>query len=277
MNDNLDPQSDSANQEREPMMENPTVTMAGLKPFSNEQDSDPNLWLQKFKTFAKVKKLADDIIVPQFSLLLTGKAERCFSTLPEDRTTTFAELEKTFLEMFTPSEAIRWSQVQALMSRVQALMSRQQGASETSDDFIEDVRRQAGLLKKDDKEVVDFIVNGLRPEIRSFVLSKEASNLRDVTKFARMGQSLHPHENSQATLQSIVASLGRMEARLDNVQQEVTKVQVNAIQQTESRMNNYHHRDGSHQDKQRQQFTYGQNQQLSGRQDNRSSHWKNQG
>ena len=52
-------------------------------------------------------------------------------------------------------------------------------------------------LKKSDTELMDKIVHGLSKEVKNFVVMKEAKNLEQVTKYARMGQSLVNGESSK--------------------------------------------------------------------------------
>ena len=58
------------------------------------------------------------------------------------------------------------------------------------DCYIEKVLKCGRKLKKSDTELMDKIVHGLSKEIKNFVVMKEAKTLEQVTKYARMGQSL---------------------------------------------------------------------------------------
>ena len=115
-------------------------------------------------------------------------AEDWYTSLTEEVKNDFGSLKAKFLERFD-------SNVDRVHS-YSVFLELSQG-SDSVDSFIEKVLKCGRTLNKSEAEMMDKIIHGLHKEIKNFVIMKEANSLEDVTKYARMGQSITSSENSQ--------------------------------------------------------------------------------
>ena len=69
--------------------------------------------------------------------------------------------------------------------------------------FISNVRELGAKLEKDEDTIMERIISGLRPRIKSYVLSQAPADLNAAMQHARMGQSLYPDDDEISMLQML--------------------------------------------------------------------------
>jgi hypothetical protein len=102
--------------------------------------------------------------------------------LPDDQKDTFDHLTTAFLERYKPKEIEKYRYAKELFSQ-------KQEANESVDSFLTKLRKKAEIAGLDVKAQIFAALNGLRPEIASFVLEHPPlENLDDVLKHARLAE-----------------------------------------------------------------------------------------
>lgn len=168
-----------------------------------EEGDSAKFWLEKFNKAGTLKKWNDEEKCIHFCFALGNHAENWYSSLTEQVKNDFEKLQENFLERFE-SGADRVFSYSEFLELTQGL--------DSVDCYIEKVLKCGRKLKKSDTELMDKIVHGLSKEVKNFVVMKEAKNLEQVTKYARMGQSLVNGESSKV----FGVTKGRNEESRDN-------------------------------------------------------------
>ena len=153
-----------------------------------EEGDSAKFWLEKFNKAGTLKKWNDDEKCIHFCFALRNHVEDWYSSLTEGVKNNFESLLEKFLgrfekgadRVFSYSEFIELTQ-----------------GSDSVDCYVEMVLKCCGRkLKKSDSALMDKIVHGLNKDVKNFVVMKEAKNLEEVIKYARLGQSLTSVETS---------------------------------------------------------------------------------
>ena len=160
---------------------------SGLSVPKFEEGDSAKFWLEKFNKAGTLKKWSDDEKCIHFCFALGNHAEDWYTSLTEEVKNDYDKLQASFLARFE-SSADRVFSYSAFLDITQG--------SDSVDTYIEKVLKSGRKLKKNDRELMDKIIHGLHKEVRNFVIMKEAKTLEQVTKYARMGQSLTSSESS---------------------------------------------------------------------------------
>ena len=153
-----------------------------------EEGDSAKFWLEKFNKAGTLKKWNDEEKCIRFCFALGNHAENWYSSLTEQVKNDFEKLQENFLERFE-SGIDRVFSYSEFLELTQGL--------DSVDCYIEKVLKCGRKLKKSDTELMDKIVHGLSKEVKNFVVMKEVKTLEQVTKYARMGQSLVNGESSK--------------------------------------------------------------------------------
>jgi hypothetical protein len=132
--------------------------------------------------FIDFKSVAAEKRLPLFKLRLTGAALDWLLALPDDQKDTFEHLTTAFLERYKPKELEKYRYAKELFSQ-------KQEAHESVDSFVTKLRKKAEIAGLDVKAQIFAALNGLRPEIASFVLEHPPLDaLDDVLRHARLAE-----------------------------------------------------------------------------------------
>ena len=158
-------------------MQSRSTTSVPVPEFDGHKTGEDNakLWLGRFEKVARVRKWKDDEKCLQFSLLLTDAAEKWFYSLEQEHQDNYEDLSSQFRERFFPTELDRPRRVKEFLNSMQG--------KESVQEYVESIQARGRSLQKSALEIQDVVVNGLRQEIRNFVLTKEAKSLEEIVKF----------------------------------------------------------------------------------------------
>ena len=160
---------------------------SGLSVPKFDEGDSAKFWLEKFNKAGTLKKWSEDEKCIHFCFALGNHAEDWYSSLTEEVKNNYDQLQANFLARFE-SSADRVFSYSEFLDITQG--------SDSVDTYIEKVLKCGRKLKKNDRELMDKITHGLNKDVRNFVIMKEAKTLEQVTKYARMGQSLTSSEPS---------------------------------------------------------------------------------
>ena len=164
--------------------------------FSGENDDAGN-FLDKFELYGKFHKWNNDEMLQAFPLSLSGTAEIWYSTLDKATFTSYAQLAKLFRDRFL-SPASNWVLRQQLGQR-------KQSSSESLNEYSADIRRRCQRLGIPISEQLHYFIQGLRPDLRDYVILQQPKSLEDAENAARIKDSLGKSPSSNLTASDVLA------------------------------------------------------------------------
>ena len=118
--------------------------------------------------------------------------------------TTYEGLKEALIERF-PRQDDEWEDFSAVFGA-------KQSSGQSVDDFLENIEKHAAAGKIADSQVVKAAVQGLKPEIKKFVRSRDVETLAELKKWARRAEQLELEEGPGVETNKIIRA---MEASLD--------------------------------------------------------------
>lgn len=178
-------------------------------PFYGLPGEDATQWAQTFQRYYTFRGLGARQAANLFPLMLRDIALTWFNEKFPVPPTTIEPVLQQFRERFGLSDAAKW--------RFRGeLWRRKQQTTESVDAYFQDMQRRATRLGLEQTELRDAIVQGLRSEIRTFVLQREAKTIADVYKAAQLAEStIDPVTSTMAGhLEKSLELMKRLEDRL---------------------------------------------------------------
>jgi Retrotransposon gag protein len=159
------------------------------RPFTGKtSENDAESWLEFFELYCKHRGLNNSERLTLFPLMMRNGAADWLATLPKTQLQSYDSLVTAFRDnYFVPAE-LRWKEAGMLWNQSQR-------EDEQVEDFVTRVRRGARRIKLADTQLVDIILNGLRPSIRLHVLQKGGDTLNDLIKTAKLAEAVAPVSN----------------------------------------------------------------------------------
>ena len=174
----------------------PTVTPTGtvslqdiscyLKPFTGAANATDvaDKWIKSFNLYARLKHMNDADKLCLFELMMADQAATWFSTLPMDVKTDFTGLQTTFKQRYAMSPIDKFRKSKEILHRTQA-------PSESVDDYFAWMQSAAEKVDLPESALKQAIIQGLRPNIRVFVLHSQANTLAELLQVARTSETAH--------------------------------------------------------------------------------------
>lgn len=151
--------------------------------FSGASRVDADAWLHRFIQYVDYKRLGDEQKLQLFKLLMTDAAADWLRALPDEATRDFRDVVKKFNDRFVANAACK-------NANVAALWNRRQRPGETAEDFITATLRIAARIPVRDEDLVRHAaIQGLKEDIRRFVLLSRCSNIEEVMEAARLAEA----------------------------------------------------------------------------------------
>ena len=157
-----------------------------LKSFAGaaNAEQDAEKWLDAFNLYTDFKRLTGNDKLRLFKLMLTEQAAVWLKSVPPHLQQNIDQLMKQFQERYGLSRVDRWRQTANIWSR-------KQGPQETVADYIAAMQEAATRVDMPEHYLADAIVQGLRPELRLFVLHSKASTIPQILDVARTSEAAH--------------------------------------------------------------------------------------
>ena len=182
--------------------------------FSGASRVDADAWLHRFVQYAEYKRLGDGQRLQLFKLLMTDAAADWLRALPDEATRDFRGVVQRFNDRFVANAASK-------NANVAALWNRRQRPGETAEDFITATLRIAARIPVRDEDLVRHAaVQGLKEDVRRFVLLSRCNNIEEVMEAARLAE----------------ATTDQTPATADRLLLQQLASQVNAIQEAIGKM-----------------------------------------
>ena len=168
-------------------------------PFYGYSTDDPKAFIDRFNTYATLQSMEDGRKISACRMLLQGPADIWYLSLAEASKATWEAFKTAFLEAFGGSET-QWLLEQKMEDRKIA-------AGETVETYINDIRKLANRAGASDTDIKRALVRGLRPELRSFVISQNPKTLDDTISKIKIGETAKVGESSTSLNSATVAEL----------------------------------------------------------------------
>ena len=152
--------------------------------FHGRSDESGDEWLRHFQHFCLYKAFDGDKSLALMKVLLKGNAANWFDSLTATQTASFDALVTAFKTRYKPPDTMKFKSAKELYSH-------KQREDESAEDFIESMRKLGREIKEgpEGDEMSKYaILNGLRPNIATFVTQREPENLDDLVKSARLAE-----------------------------------------------------------------------------------------
>jgi len=172
---------------------------------------DAMSWGQTFERYVMFRGMGNKQAAHLFPLLLRDVALSWYNdTFPNAKDAeAITEVLVKFKKRFGLNESARWKHRGEVWQR-------RQGPNESVASFVSDMQRKAALLEMDAKELQDAVIQGFRPEIRTFVVQREPKSLGQVYNTALLAESTVESSSAQIAgqLERSVNLMKKLEARL---------------------------------------------------------------
>lgn len=197
-----------------------------VKPFNGLQPADK--WLQQFQLYTTYKHIAGKEKIDLFRLLLTDTASDWLSTLSPPIVASEATLFAAFQNRFGMTQAQKWRTEKELWSR-------DQQDKETVDEYVTIMQVVANRVGMGPEQLLKLIIQGLKPELRLFVLNARVANIEELLSIARTCEAARQvdkpsHQSSIDVLTEVVGSLAVAVAELTSKSSTTTPVVQAPIQ-----------------------------------------------
>ena len=173
-----------------------------VKPFTGGENAER--WLQTFVLYTNFKNLLEVEQLGLFKLMMTEQAADWITALPDVTKDSFTALVSAFKERYGLSEAAKWKAEKDIWGRMQ-------GKEESVDDYVTSMQLMANKVSMPTDTLKKAIIQGLKPELRLFVLNAKAKDIQELLTVARTCEAARSadtqHSSNIDVLTDMVGSL----------------------------------------------------------------------
>ena len=170
------------------------VPLSVMDRFDGTTDAD--MWLSKFKTYCKLRKVSDADTILTLPLYLKGPADVWYHGLSEADGES-GELINKFKVRFQPPGHLR-----AIKTEQFQLCKMSQ--SEDVEIFVDRLSRLGKLSGKSPEDIRDQAILGLPDHVKIFVIGKEPQTIEDVIKYSRMASFINAASTASSTCTDVM-------------------------------------------------------------------------
>ena len=175
--------------------------------FKGTDKEDAGVWINRFELYAKIKQWTEPQKATTMPLLLRDNAAIWYDSLPEKDKTSYAAIRAAFTTRYLHHPAFRWTLLEKFVNR-------KQGDKESAADYIQAMEKAGRDLKKGDSDIIDAVIQGLRPDISEFVMERMPNSLDSTLHFARLAESIKRRKPDNSQMQSSIHALQHQIAHL---------------------------------------------------------------
>ena len=147
----------------------------------------------EYKEYGDNKKLA-------LMVLLAGGAATWLESLTADQTDTWQHLHDVFKTRYTAPSFMKFKSAKDLFNT-------KQQPSQSVDDFVAYMQKFAKFVEADEKMVMFAVLNGLRPEISTYVTQQQPKDIRELLDQARVGEMTNTKQPEKETATEVQIAL----------------------------------------------------------------------
>jgi len=153
--------------------------------FNGKAGQDPSDWLRHFILYSTFKGYTDDRQKSLFKVLLTDGAADWLEGHGFPAETTFNDLKQAFEQRFKSPNVLKYKNAKEVFTR-------RQGVSQSVDDYVTDMLKIGKAIEISDQMLKFAVLNGLRPELATYVTQRQPENMADLLQAARIAELTLP-------------------------------------------------------------------------------------
>ena len=175
-----------------------------LPKFSGDSAEDVKQFLRQLDQTATFNKFTNVQKAEALPLLLTGNANVWFSAPAHLAGKTYDQLCEALIRQFL-SESDIW------LLR-QQLLNKRQTENESVAQFASEIRKLCLRLDLLVEESVHFVINGLKPELKSYVLLQRPKTFFEAQTFAKLKEAIPLYESPLYRTEEILSALSKLKS-----------------------------------------------------------------
>jgi len=218
-----------------------------LKPFTGQQNVDK--WLQSFELYTSFKRMLSTDKLGLLQVMLTEQAADWLAALPRSSKLQYDILVTALKKRYGLSEAEQWKAEKDLWGRMQ-------GSSESVDEYVTTMQLMANKVSMPAETLKKAIIQGLKPELRLFVLNAKAKDIQELLVVARTCEAARSADGNQKTnIDTLTDMVGSLLSKVSDLttQKEQSAKRVQFVETAmSSRESTPQYEQSSPHDKQRQ-------------------------
>ena len=172
--------------------------------FSGDSGEDVKQYLRQLDQTATFNKFTNLQKAEALPLLLTGNANVWFSASPHLAGKTYEQLCEALIRQFL-SESDIW------LLR-QQLLNKRQTENESVAQFASQIRKLCLRLDLLVEESAHFFINGLKPELKSYVVLQRPKTFFEAETCAKLTEAIPLYENPQYRTEEILSALSKLKS-----------------------------------------------------------------
>ena len=153
--------------------------------FSGKSGQDPSDWIRHFVLYCTFKDYTPVRQKALFKVLLTEGAADWLEGQNFANDADFDALKQAFELRYQSPSVLRYKSAKEVFTKRQAL-------SQNVDDYITEMVKAAKTIQMSDQMLQFAVLNGLRPEIATFVTQRQPENMADLLQAARIAELTLP-------------------------------------------------------------------------------------
>jgi len=153
--------------------------------FNGKAGQDPSDWLRHFILYSTFKKYTPDRQKSLFKVLLTDGAADWLEGQGFPAETTFNDLKQAFEQRFKSPNVLKYKNAKEVFTR-------RQGISQSVDDYVTDMLKIGKAIEISDQMLQFAVLNGLRPELATYVTQRQPENMAEILQAARIAELTLP-------------------------------------------------------------------------------------
>ena len=153
--------------------------------FSGKSSQDPSDWIRHFVLYCTFKGYTPNRQKALFKVLLTEGAADWLEGQNFADDADFDTIKQAFELRYKSPSVLRYKSAKEVFTKRQAL-------SQNVDDYITDMVKAGKAIQMSDQMLQFAVLNGLRPELATYVTQREPENMADLLQAARIAELTLP-------------------------------------------------------------------------------------
>jgi len=153
--------------------------------FNGKAGQDPSDWLRHFILYSTFKGYTADRQKSLFKVLLVDGAADWLEGQGFPAEASFNELKQAFEQRFKSPNVLKYKNAKEVFTK-------RQGLGQSVDDYVTDMIKIGKAIEISDQMLQFAVLNGLRPELATYVTQRQPENMADLLQAARIAELTLP-------------------------------------------------------------------------------------
>ena len=188
--------------------------------FAGKPEEDASDWLRHFQNYCTYKGYNEQKTLQLFKVLMVHNAALWLDALTETVAGDFTQLIAAFNDRYKTHQILKYRYSQELFNR------RQQD-NESVDDFIAHLKKLSRIVEAEEKMTIMAIMNGLKPNIKLYVMQQKPENLDALLQAARVAEVTAPPQSQADTI--LKEDLAEMKMEMKKIVAKIGQISVSTV------------------------------------------------